>query len=215
MSDFCPDGYLPIADALAQASLYLFPDYFEEFERSAASRSETTAKSGVEQLARALSVPLPPSELWEIARATVDWLRHLLHRGKLIAHYFDRNGRRHSVRQAFWVTAEADGVLESGAYWPFGQPTRPFEERPGYTLFLEQSALQKLLSEEADQKSLLPMARKTDLVEALRKLDHLPNRQAQFDALQALPEFSQFKITVAAFREAARKLPRGPGRKSR
>jgi hypothetical protein len=216
MSDFCPDGYLPTADALAEISLHLFPDYFEQLEHSLASQPEAREDSGVEKLARALSVPPPPAELSEIGRETVDLVRKLSHQGELNLYYFDNHGR-HTVPRDFLATPQADGLLETGVYWPFGQPSRMYEERPNYSVFVEQLELERLLNQETaetDKKRPLPVSMKSSLVEALRKLDHLP-RDAQFKALQELPEFSSFKITVAAFREAARKSPRDPGRKSR
>jgi hypothetical protein len=53
-----------------------------------------------------------------------------------------------------------------------------------------------------------------ELVAALRNLDDLPNRAAQFQALCDMPEFREFKITDTLFREAARQVPRNPGCKS-
>jgi hypothetical protein len=49
-----------------------------------------------------------------------------------------------------------------------------------------------------------------ELVAALRKFDDLPNRRAQFQALCDMPEFREFKITDALFREA-REVPRDAG----
>ena len=105
-------------------------------------------------------------------------------------------------------------MIESGSYWPFGRPTRWYEARPNYPLFVEQSELEALLSEQPAKKQPLPRAQMPELVEALRKLNDLPNRAAQFQALCDMPEFRKYKITDALFREAARQVPRDPGRKS-
>ena len=141
-------------------------------------------------------------------------LRNLLHQGKLDGYYFENNGR-HIVPRDFWATAQADGVVESGIYWPFGESSRVLERRPNYALFLLQSELNKLLSDEPAKKRPFPRSRIPDLVAALRKLEALPNRRAQYQALCEPPELREFKITDANFREAARHLPRGPDRKSR
>jgi hypothetical protein len=60
----------------------------------------------------------------------------------------------------------------------------------------------------------LPGAKMPELVAALRELDGLPNRAAQLQALCNMPEFREFKITNALFREAARHVPREAGRRS-
>jgi hypothetical protein len=54
-----------------------------------------------------------------------------------------------------------------------------------------------------------------ELVAALRNLDDLPNRATQLQTLCDMPEFREFKITNALFREAAKRVPRDAGRKSR
>jgi hypothetical protein len=105
--------------------------------------------------------------------------------------------------------------LETGVYWPFGRPSRVYEQRPNYPLFLLQSELDTLLSAEPAKKRSLPRSKIPELVAALRELGGLPNRQAQYEALCELTQFQEFKITRADFREAARHLPRKGRRKSR
>jgi hypothetical protein len=141
-------------------------------------------------------------------------LQNLLHQNKLHGYYFDNNGR-HTISSDFWATAEANGVLESGIYWPFGRPSRAYEQRPNHSLFLLESELNKLLSNEPATKRPFPRSRLADLAAALRRLDNLPNRAAQHQALCELPDFREFKITHSDFRAAARQVPRDPGRKSR
>ena len=94
--------------------------------------------------------------------------------------------------------------MEFGTDWPFGKPTHWYESRPNYSLFLLQSELDALLSEQPAKKRPLPAAKMPELVAALRQLDDLPNRAAQLQALCNMPEFREFKITDALFREAAR-----------
>ena len=120
-----------------------------------------------------------------------------------------------ACRANFWATAEADGVLESGFYWPYGKPSRVLESRLHYELFIQQLELDGLLSEEATRKRPLPQSKIQDLVAALRGLNHLPNRAAQLRALRELAEFRQYEITHAVFRQAAKDFPRKSGQRSR
>ncbi len=219
MNRFCPDGYVPTQEAIVRAAEYWFPERFAALERAAAPQSETKPDNSLEALARALSQPsgIPDALLHEfrdIVNQTVHQLRSFLHRGKLKAHYFGHDGC-HSVSRDFWATAQADGVMESGIYWPFGKPTRLYEWRPNYSLFLLQPELDALLSEQPAKKRPLPKAKMPDLVAALRELDGLPNRSAQLQALCNMPEFREFKITNALFRDAGRHVPRDAGRRSR
>jgi hypothetical protein len=145
---------------------------------------------------------------------TLHRLRNFLPQGKLKAYYFGDYGCD-SVSPEFWATEQADGIMESGTYWPFGRPTRWYEPRPNYLLFLLQSELDVVLSEQPAKKRPFPRAKMPELVAALRKLDQLPNRAAQLQALCNMPEFREFAITDAVFREAAKKAgPRRAGRKS-
>jgi hypothetical protein len=82
-------------------------------------------------------------------------------------------------------------------------------------LFLLQSELDALLSEQPAKKRAFPNAKMSMLMTALRKLDDL-NREAQLQALRDMPEFREYTITDALFREAAKEAgPRRAGRKSR
>ncbi len=222
MNEFCPDGYMPTREAIVRAAEYWFPERIAALERAEAPQSETRADDSSEALARALSQPLgiPDAlrhEFHDIVNQTVHRLRNLLHQGELTAYYFGGlfGDGRHAVSSGFWATTAADGVMESGTYWPFGKPTRWYESRPNYSLFLLQSELDALLSEQPAKKRPLPKAKMPELVAALRKLDDLPNRRAQFQALCNMPEFCEFKITDVLFREAARQVPRDAGRKPR
>ena len=215
VSVFCPVGYVPVQEAIARAAEYWLPERFAAVEEAAAPQSETS----LDAMARAPSQPtvIPDAlrhEFHDIVNQTVHRLRNFLHQGKLKAYYFEDNGC-HSVSREIWATVHADGVMESGTYWPFGKPTRWYESRPNYSLFLLQSELDALLTEQPAKKRPLPNAKMPELVAALRKLDDLPNRTAQLQAVCNMPEFREFKITHALFREAVRHVPRDAGRKSR
>jgi hypothetical protein len=216
--DFCPDGYLPALKVVAAAAQRWFAERFTQLENATVSQQETDSESSIEKAVRIFSqTPIPDDwrqVLEEIKNETVHRLRNLLHEGKLHGYYFDKDGR-HTISREFWATAEADGVVECGVYWPFGRPSRLYEQRTNYALFLLQSELDTLLSIEPAKKGPLPRSRISDLVAALRELGALPTRRAQYDALRELPQFHKFKITRADFREAARQVPRGRGRKSR
>ena len=129
-------------------------------------------------------------------------LRNLLHQGKLDGYYFENNGR-HIVPRDFWATAQADGVVELGIYWPFGEPSRVLERRPNYALFLLQSELNKLLSDEPAKKRPFPRSRIPDLVAALRKLEALPNRRAQYQDYASCRNFasSRSRTLISAKRQ--------------
>ena len=170
-----------------QSNGILVPERLAALERAAAPQSEPKPDNSLETLTRALSqTPLVPDalrhELQGIVIETVHRLRNLLHQGKLTTYYFGDNGCR-SVSLEFWATAHADGVIKSGTYWPFGKPTRWYERRPNFSLFLLQSELDALLSEQPAKKRPLPAAKMPELVAALRQLDELPNRAAQREAL--------------------------------
>jgi hypothetical protein len=216
--DFCPDGCLPTVKAIAAAARRWFAERFTTLEKTATSQQGAELESPIEKAVRVFSQPPIPDD-WrqafeEIKNETVNRLRNLLHEGKLHGYYFD-NGGPHKMSREFWATAEADGVLESGVVWPFGRPSRVYEQRPNYLLFLLQLELDTLLSAEPAKKRPLPRSQMSNLAAALRELGELPNRQAQYQALCELPQFREFEITRADFRTAARHVPRKRGRKSR
>jgi hypothetical protein len=214
VSIFCPDGYVPTVEAIGRAAQHWFAEQFAVLETAAASQQGTEPDGHIEQAVRAFSQPQVP-EVWRhIAKDTVHRLRNFLHQGKLSAYYFENDGR-HVVPRDFWATTHANGVLESGIYWPFGEPSRFYEQRPNSALFVLQSDLHGLLSVEPAKKRPLPRSRIPDLVAALSQMVDLPNRRAQYEALCTLPEFREFKITHADFREATKQSRRDPGRKPR
>ena len=220
MNGFCPDGYVPTQEAIVRAAQYWFPERFAALERAAAPPSETNPdESPLKALARALSSlsrPVFPAalepEAKDMLNQVVQRLRNLLHQGTLVAYYFENDGRK-SVSRDFWATAQADGVMESGTYWPFGKPARWPESRPNYSLLLLQSELEQVLSEQLPKKQPFPKAKMPDLVAALRTLDDLPNREKQREALRNLPEFEPYHLTDDIFREAEKQVPRKAGRK--
>ena len=214
MIDFCPDGYVPLHEAMFTAAKVWYPEQISALETAAAPVPELQTKpnNSLDAAVRAFSQPIPAAwqdDAWRHAFANI-WsetahrLRNLLHQDTIKAYYFDNNGR-HAVPCDFWPTPGADGVLETGIYWSFGR----------YPLFFGQSELDGLLSEQPAKKRPFPIAKMPELVAALHKLDDLPNRAAQHQAVSNMPEFREFRITNARFREAARQAPRGPGRKSR
>ena len=216
MTDFCPDGYLPTQEAVLRAAQSWFPDKIAALEPAAAPQTQTEPKNDLEAAVRIFSQPHVP-DAWqqafeEIASQTVQRLRNFLHQGILTAYYFDDFGC-HSVLREFWATAHAEGVIETGTYWPYGEQTRVYETRPNHPLFLLQSELDALLSEQPAKKRPFPKAKMPELVAALRKLEHLPNRKKQREALRKLPEFAQYHLTDVVFREAEKQVPREAGRK--
>ena len=154
-------------------------------------------------MARAFSQPLVP-DAWrhafkEIANSGMHRLRNFLHQGNLKAYYFREDGC-HSISREFWATDQASGVMESGTYWPFGEPTRWYELRPNHALFLLQSELDLLLSERPAKKRPFPNAKMPNLVAALRTLDNL-NREKQ---REALPQIARVRGLSPHRRRASR-----------
>jgi hypothetical protein len=216
MTDFCPDGYLPTRDAVVRVAQSWFPDKFSLLEPTAARETQTEPKNDLEAAVRIFSQPPIPDALRHVFEEAwvpaVSRLRNFLYQGTLQAFYFSHDGC-HPVSREFWLTAHADGALESSTYWPFGQPPRWYDQRPHYMLVLKQSDLDALLSEQPSKKRPFPKAKMPNLVAALRKLDHLPNRKKQREALRKLPEFAQYRLTDDVLREAEKQVPREPGRK--
>jgi hypothetical protein len=216
MSDFCPEGYLTTQDAILRAANYWYPDNIAALQTTEASEAQPKSKNDVEAAVRAFSQPHVASA-WqhafdEIGNQTVQRLRNLLHQGTLNAYYFASDGP-HCIPREFWATGNADGVIETGIYWPYGRPTSWHETRPNSPLFLRESELNVLLSKQPAKKIAFPKAKMPALIEALRKLDNLPSRKKQREALRKLPEFERYHLTDDVLREAEKKVPRSPGRK--
>ena len=91
----------------------------------------------------------------------------------------------------------------------FGEPGRRHDQRPSYSLFLKQSELDRLLSDQPAQKRSLPELKIPDLVAAMRTHADL-NRARQREALRKSPEFERYHITDDRFREAEKQVPRRP-----
>jgi hypothetical protein len=214
MIDFCPDGYVPLHEARFTAAKVWYPEQISALETAAAPPSETKPDNSLDALARALSQPpgIPDAlrhEFQDIVNQTVHRLRNFLHQDKLKAYYFSEDGC-HSVSRQFWATAHADGAIESGTYWPFGKPSSLHESRPYYSLFLRQSDVDALLSDQPVKKRSFPRSKMPELVSALRALDHL-NREEQREALRTSPEFGQYRLTDRVLREAEKQVPRDAG----
>jgi hypothetical protein len=216
MSDFCPEGYLRTPDAILRAAEYWYPNKIAALQTTEASEAQPKSKNDMEAAVRAFSQPHVASA-WrhafdEIANQTVHRLRNLLHQGTLNAYYFADEGS-HCIPHEFWATENADGVIESGTYWPYGRPISWHQTRPNSPLFLRESELDVLLSEQQAKKLAFPKAKMPALVLALRKLDIVSSRKRQREALRKLPEFERYHLTDEVLREAEKKVPRSPGRK--
>ena len=228
MTAFCPDGYVPALDAMLRAARYWFPKQWAVLWGRAAPESAMKSEKNAEtKLENNLDAAIRAFSQWQIPAAWQDhawryqftdiWtrtahrLRNLLHQHLIKAYYFDGNGRQ-SVTSNFWSTPAADGVLEIGTYWPFGEPKDRFAQPPSYPLFFWRSELDALLSEQLAEKPGLPGAKVPELVAALRALEHLPNREKQREALRK--QFEQYHLTDDVLRQAEKQVPRKPGRKA-
>jgi hypothetical protein len=159
---FCPDGYVSTRVAIVRAAQCWFPEQMTALETATAAQlaidnkpSDDVNAPTPEKLARALGGQLLISEglrqqVEDLLTQTEHRFRNFLDRGALTAYYFGWvfHQGRHPVAPEFWATTEADGVLMSGSYWPFGKPRAWHEERPSYPLFFLESQLATLLSED-------------------------------------------------------------------
>ena len=166
---FCPDGYVRTQMAIAGGAECWFPERFAALENSFAELESAVAPqpksdSSLDAVVRAFSHrPIPAAwqddtwrhEFEDLWSQTAHRLRNFLYQDTLKAYYFNDFGCHHLSRE-FWATAQADGVIESGTYWPFGPPTHSFEQRPNHTLFFKQVDLDALMSDQPAKKRPLP-----------------------------------------------------------
>jgi hypothetical protein len=220
VSSFHPNGYVTTPEAILEAAVHWYAERLAALEASAAAGLSTELR-GVEALSRAISrhdrISQEIQQVYsEIVPQIVNRLRNILHTDKLLkVYYFGglfSNGR-HAIDSDFWATAAADGVLESGKFFPFGMPTHLFESRLSYQLFLLRAELVALFAEQPVAKKSFPKAKMPEIVAALREFDDLPNRAAQHAAIRGLPQFRSFRITDEVLRDAARQAPRPRGRR--
>jgi hypothetical protein len=217
VSGFCPDGYVPVQEAVEAAARHWFAERFSAVEaavEAGAPASKDEPDNSIEAAARAFSRASLPDplqhEFEDIVRQTVHRLRNDLHQGKqLKAYYFGGllDNDRQALSREFWATPAADGVLEGGTYWPFGRPNAWYERRPSYPLFLIRLELDALLNDEPGARKPLPTGKMPDLVKALQEFDHL-NRAEQRKTVSEQPEFRRYHITDDNFNEAARQAGR-------
>ena len=159
---FCPSGYVTVQEAIAKAALRWFTERIATLEAavggSITKDSPSNDVNPVTRLDAFVRAVGPPSisddllqQFGEILTLTEHRLRNCLHQGLLLGYYF--GGLFHQGRQAvareFWAMTEADGVLASGTYWPFGRPRTLYEQKPGYPLFFLESELTAFLSKSA------------------------------------------------------------------
>jgi hypothetical protein len=200
MIGFCPDGYVSSQEAVLRAAQFWFPE-------KVASLDTVVLENVNKESVSSLSYPQLPEELRKlfegITGQTVPRLRNFLHQGKLKAYYFENDGCR-TVSRKFWATAQADGVIESGTYWPFGKPTRWYDKQPNYSLFMKQSELDALQVVEPAENRRFPMDKKKDLAAAYRspEIATLASRKSQREAIRKLEQFKSYRITDSLFREA-------------
>lgn len=162
MTLFCPDGYVPVQEAIAKAALHWFSEQIATLETATADGSaiksnpntDVNAMTRLDALTRALGKPSISEGLLQqfehILTQTEHRLRNFLHQGVLTAYYFGGlfHLGRNAVAHGFWATTEADGVLMSGTYWPFGKARARHEQRPNFPLFFLESELAASLSDE-------------------------------------------------------------------
>jgi hypothetical protein len=233
MSDvFCPEGFMLVEAAIVKAAHCWFPELLKEAVRQLAT-SDTNIDAAVqanidatvqalEQLNRADDSTIDaavqvlfqlnraewPKPLWDAFAHTLNRLRNSLHQGKIKAYSFTKNGPQ-PIGGHFWATSEADDVLETGRYWPNGEPSivdprEPSildEQRRPTMLFFMRSEVDALLSK---QPKRLPESKIPEVAATLSKLPHL-SRPKQHEELRRL--YPQYLIPHRTFREVAKGVP--------
>jgi hypothetical protein len=206
-SSFCPEGYVSTPQAILRAAQFWFPEQCGAAVRAAGSTAAGT-NGTIDAILEAFTrSPWPQfadafeHTVGELVGMTVQRLRKVLHEGTIDAVYFTRDGPQR-VDEKFWATTEADDILERGTFWPFGKPYR-WQEAPNYQLYIKQSQLDALLSEERAGRNF-PMLKKPELAAAYRDptVASLPTRKAQREAITKLEQFKSYEITHRLFREA-------------
>lgn len=147
-------------EAIARAALHWYLEQIATLETATADGSAIESKPNIDinamtrldALTRALAKPSIAEDLLQqfkhILTQVEHRLRNVLHRGLLTAYYFGGlfGQGRHAVAHEFWPTTEADGVLMSGTYQPFGKPSA-WQQPPSYPLFFLESELAVSLSD--------------------------------------------------------------------
>jgi hypothetical protein len=190
MTIFCPDGYVPVQEAIAGAALHWYLEQITTIETAVAAGSAIESKSSadinaitrLDALTRSLGRLSVSEDLMQqfayILTQVEHRLRNYLHQRVLAAYYFGDlfHPGRQAVASVFWATTEADEVIRRGTYQPLGKRRTLYEqERPSYPLFFLESELAVLLSE----KLPLPNAAVATLVNGDKgKTDGEPLRAA-------------------------------------
>jgi hypothetical protein len=208
---FCPDGYLTAQEAMERSARYWFSEQMAALETATAaelanSQAEFNSLTSIEKVGRALSGQPSNSEGLQqqvrgVLTETEHRLRNFLHQGVLTAYYFGglfHQGRQEVARE-FWPTTEADGVLISGTYLPFGKPRAWHERRPSHPLFFLESELAALLSD--DPKS---SPRKLDIMNLCEEADNsrdnsiamIPKTEAKPNRRKSRPSFERAKRVI-------------------
>jgi hypothetical protein len=197
MSDFVPEGYLPIIEAFKQALEHWFGEEIASTEKRIKEESaQITATPGGDSvrdahLARGLSEDVESKILEacrELPKETYRRLRNALHKGEITAVYFSTRSSGEEptpIARGKWATSATDDVIETGLFLPFGHPHPQF----GYPRFVPLSEqvlvrkedLRRLLSGEVTTPPPLPPPAEPSTANKSRQL------QREIDPSEAAP----------------------------
>jgi hypothetical protein len=162
MIHLVPDGYLPITSAVYQALMHWFREKAStsleriEKELSAADKNYSTTDPIPSHLVEIIQQKLDLDCQEEIDK-TRHRLRKALHKGDLIAVYFStRYDEPSPIPRRFWPSPEADDVLETGDYFPYGRPKHYWKDRQSEAVLVREEDLRRLLSGEAIEPEVNP-----------------------------------------------------------
>jgi hypothetical protein len=157
MSDFVPEGYLPMTSAFDRALLHWFREpiatALEGIERDlvGTDKHDSSADPVPNHLQETIKQRLAEACREQIDQTHRD-LQNALHKGEITAFYFSTTILRDepsSIPRASWASPAAGDVIKDGIYFPFGRPKAYHERRPFEQVLVGEEELDRFLAGQA------------------------------------------------------------------
>jgi hypothetical protein len=148
MSEFIPAGYVPSETALLRAVEMWFEPELADLQRKYEASSHSSVSDDplrnwfARQSEQSAFLKTHGEPLLIKAR---DRFRQFLFEKKLTAYYFSVRHGRQAIEHRFWAAPEADGVIETGQYYPFGKPRRLGQSFPCERVLIQEAELLKAI----------------------------------------------------------------------
>jgi hypothetical protein len=140
---FVPPGHVFLQAALILAARAWYPEQAAIFDLE---WNRAPEHSQARTLAEAEMKPL--------VEDASNRLRTSLYQGIIVAFYSSPFGSGLlPIKQAFWGSRAADGVIERGEYEPFGPASTPSNKRYAEPVFIEERALAQLLGNKGNNET--------------------------------------------------------------